>query len=194
MDCIKIGKYILKSRKDLKLTQKQLADMLNISDKTVSKWERGLGCPDVSILPELAKILGVTVKDILLAKDNNIINLGGNMKNLKFYMCKKCGNLITSSKSLEVSCCGKILNQQSLQPIDSSHKLNITSVEDELYITINHPMTKEHYISYVSYVTFDSVYTLKLYPEQNPEFRFPHLRGGKFVVGCINDGVFYQEI
>lgn len=89
MDCIKIGKYILKSRKDLKLTQKQLSDMLNISDKTVSKWERGLGCPDVSILPELAKVLGVTVKDILLAKDNNIINLGGNMKNLKFYMCKK---------------------------------------------------------------------------------------------------------
>lgn len=193
MDCIKVGKYILNLRKELQLTQKQLADMLNISDKTISKWERGLGCPDINLLPDLAKVLGVTVKDILLAEDNNIINLGGNMKNLKFYMCKKCGNLITSSKSLEVSCCGKILNQLNLQPIDDNHLLTIEPVEDELFITINHPMTKEHYISFVSYVTFDSIYTVKLYPEQNPEFRFPNLRNGKFVIGCINDGVFYQN-
>lgn len=193
MDCIKVGKYILNLRKELNLTQKQLADSLNISDKTISKWERGWGCPDISILPDLAKVLGVTVKDILLAEDNNIINLGGNMKNLKFYMCKKCGNLITSSKSLEVSCCGKILNQLSLQPMDSNHLLSIQRIEDELFITINHPMTKEHYISFVSYVTYDSIYTVKLYPEQNPEFRFPNFRNGKFVVGCINDGVFYQD-
>lgn len=193
MDCIKVGKYILNLRKELNLTQKQLADSLNISDKTISKWERGLGCPDISILPDLAKVLGVTVNDILLAEDNNIINLGGNMKNLKFYMCKKCGNLITSSKSLEVSCCGKILTQLSLQPMDSNHLLTIQPIEDELFITINHTMTKEHYISFVSYITYDSIYTVKLYPEQNPEFRFPNLRNGKFVVGCINDGVFYQE-
>lgn len=193
MDCAKVGKYILNLRKELKLTQKQLADMLNISDKTISKWERGLGCPDISLLPDLAKILGVTVKDILLAENNNTINLGGNMKTLKFYMCKKCGNLITSSKGLEVSCCGKILNQLDLQPIDINHLLTIDPIEDELFITINHPMTKEHYISFVSYVTFDSIYTVKLYPEQNAELRFPHLRGGKFIVGCINDGVFYQN-
>lgn len=191
MDCIKVGKYILNLRKELNLTQKQLADSLNISDKTISKWERGLGCPDISILPDLAKVLGVTVNDILLAEDNNIINLGGNMKNLKFYMCKKCGNLITSSKSLEVSCCGKILTQLSLQPMDSNHLLTIQPIEDELFITINHTMTKEHYISFVSYITYDSIYTVKLYPEQNPEVRFPNLRNGKFVVGCINDGVFY---
>lgn len=193
MDCIKVGKYILNLRKELNLTQKQLADSLNISDKTISKWERGLGCPDISILPDLAKVFGVTVNNILLAEDNNIINLGGNMKNLKFYMCKKCGNLITSSKSLEVSCCGKILTQLSLQPMDSNHLLTIQPIEDELFITINHTMTKEHYISFVSYITYDSIYTVKLYPEQNPEFRFPNLRNGKFVVGCINDGVFYQE-
>lgn len=193
MDCLKVGKYILHLRKELGLTQKQLADTLNISDKTVSKWERGLGCPDISILPDLANALGVTVKNIFLAEPDNDIVLGGNMKNIRFYMCNKCGNVVTSSKSLEVSCCGKVLNQLDLKPMDSNHALNVQAVEDELFITINHPMTKEHYISFVSYVTFDRVYTVKLYPEQNPEFRFPYCRNGKFIVGCNLEGVFYQK-
>jgi transcriptional regulator with XRE-family HTH domain len=193
MDCIKVGKYILTKRKELSLTQKQFADTLNISDKTISKWERGLGCPDISVLPELAKALGVPVKDILLANISISQSLGGNMKNLKFYMCKECGNLVTSTKGLEISCCGKVLPQLKPQPVDFSHTLSLQPVEDELFITINHPMTKQHYISFVAYVTTDSIHTVKLYPEQNPELRFPKFRNGKFIIGCIGDGIFYQN-
>ena len=59
------GKLILRLRKESNMTQKQLADAMNISDKTISKWERGLGLPDVSLLRELSEILGVNVERLL---------------------------------------------------------------------------------------------------------------------------------
>ena len=66
MNLEKVGSLILKLRKEKNMTQKQVADLLNISDKTVSKWERGLGCPDVSILTELSNIFGINIEKILL--------------------------------------------------------------------------------------------------------------------------------
>jgi transcriptional regulator with XRE-family HTH domain len=68
VDCKKIGELIYSLRKEKNMTQKQVADLMNISDKTISKWERGLGCPDVSLLPELSQIFGVNIEEILLGK------------------------------------------------------------------------------------------------------------------------------
>ena len=82
MDCKKIGKLILELRKDKNMTQKQLADLMNISDKTISKWERGLGCPDISLLPDLAQILGVNVDKILEGEINSNELAGGNMNKM----------------------------------------------------------------------------------------------------------------
>lgn len=65
MNAIKTGKLIAILRTSKGLTQKQLAEKINISDKAISKWERGDGCPDVSILPALAEALGVEVDNIL---------------------------------------------------------------------------------------------------------------------------------
>ena len=62
MDCNKVGKLISDLRKEQKMTQKQLADALNISDKAISKWERGLGCPDVSLWQDLSQIFGVNIE------------------------------------------------------------------------------------------------------------------------------------
>ena len=97
MNNIKIGNLIYTLRKEKQLTQLQLAERMNISDKTVSKWERGLGCPDISLLPDLSKILEVNLEELLSGKlDINSIT-GGNMKKTKFYICPQCGNIITSS-------------------------------------------------------------------------------------------------
>lgn len=78
MDAEKIGKVIKDCRKEKGMTQKELAEKLMISDKTISKWERGLGCPDISFLTELSKILGVNIENIL--RGNIEINdfIGGN--------------------------------------------------------------------------------------------------------------------
>ena len=65
MDLIKIGKYIAFKRKEQGLTQKQLAEKLNMSDKSVSKWERGICLPDVSVYLELCKILDISINEFL---------------------------------------------------------------------------------------------------------------------------------
>ena len=65
MDLKKTGNLISNARKEKGITQKELAEKLHISDRTVSKWERGAGFPDVSILTELADILGLTVTELL---------------------------------------------------------------------------------------------------------------------------------
>ncbi len=69
MDLIKIGKYIAGKRKFLGMTQKQLAEKLGMSDKSVSKWERGVCLPDVSVYKELCSILGISLNEFLAGED-----------------------------------------------------------------------------------------------------------------------------
>ena len=69
MDLIKIGKYIAGKRKSLGMTQKQLAEKLGMSDKSVSKWERGVCLPDVSVYKELCSILGISLNEFLAGED-----------------------------------------------------------------------------------------------------------------------------
>lgn len=68
MDCEKIGNFIRQNRNAKKLTQKQLADKLCVTDRAVSRWERGVGTPDISLLVSLGEILGVSVNEILLGE------------------------------------------------------------------------------------------------------------------------------
>ena len=78
MDLIKIGKYIAEKRKALGLTQKQLAEQLRMSDKSVSKWERGICLPDVSVYMELCGILGISMNEFLAGEDiseENIVKI-----------------------------------------------------------------------------------------------------------------------
>lgn len=194
MDCKKIGKLILELRKDKNMTQKQLADLMNISDKTISKWERGLGCPDISLLPDLAQILGVNVDKILEGEINSNELVGGNMNKIKFYVCPQCNNLVTSTGEIDISCCGKKIEALSASKADDNHKLNIEPVEDELYITSNHDMKKDHYISFVAYVKGDRVLIVKQYPEWNLQVRFRKQGHGKLYFYCINHGLYYQII
>lgn len=71
MDNRKMGQFIAGLRKEKHLTQKELADRLHITDKAVSKWERGLSCPDIALLSNLAQILDITVDELLNAEKNS---------------------------------------------------------------------------------------------------------------------------
>ena len=194
MDCKKIGYLIYELRKSKNMTQKQIANLMNISDKTISKWERGLGCPDISLLPELSQILGVSVDQILSGEINLNDLVGGNMNKLKFYVCEQCGNLITSTGNPTISCCGKILEPAIAKKAEDGHKLNVEPVEDELYVTTEHEMTKEHYISFVAYVKGDRALIVKQYPEWDMQFRLHKLGRGKLYFYCTNHGLYYQII
>ncbi len=194
MDCTRVGNLICSIRKEKNLTQKQLADLMNISDKTISKWERGLGCPDVSLLNELSEILNVNIEKILSGDlDENPEN-GGNMKKIKFYVCPQCGNIITSTNDAEISCCSRKLTYMKAQPMDQKHTIKVKEIEYDLYVTFDHEMEKNHFINFIAYVESDRMTFIKLYPEQGNEVRFPvHNRDGIFYFGCSNHGLFYYK-
>lgn len=192
MDCTKAGKLILKLRKEKNMTQKELGDKLNISDKTISKWERGLGYPDISLLKELSNILGVDIEKLLQGDLSPNKKDSGNLKRIKFYVCTSCQNIVYSTGKPEISCCGRKLAPLECREINEDHKINITEIENDYFITIDHEMTKEHYMSFVAYVYFDQVLLVKLYPEQNPEIRIPKRRKGKLYVYCTKDGLFMK--
>ena len=192
----KIGSLIFQLRKEKNLTQKQLGEKLGLSDKTISKWERGLGCPDISLLRDISKIFNVNIEKILLGDlQENDIN-GGNMKRIKFYVCPNCGNVINSTGDGDFSCCGRKLEALVPKVMNENHSINIEEVENDYYVEINHEMTKDHFISFVAYVTYDRVLLIKLYPEQSPTVRFPRLCGkferGKFYMYCNQHGLLMK--
>lgn len=192
MDCGKVGALILSLRKEKNMTQKDVANKMNISDKTISKWERGLGCPDVSLLGDLSKTLGVNIEKILLGDLEQKDADGGNMKRIKFYVCKSCANVITSTSEAEISCCGRKLEALIAKPEDETHKITVTDIENDYYITIKHEMSKTHYISFVSYVSCDRVLLVKLYPQQNVELRIPKMYAGELYAYCNEHGLMVK--
>lgn len=96
MDCVKIGKLIAKLRQK-KLTQKDIADSLGIQNKTVSKWECGSGCPDLSLSPELSAILGADITQMMEGEIISNSPYNGNIEKMRFYVCPVCGNILFST-------------------------------------------------------------------------------------------------
>lgn len=113
MDLKKTGPLIRSLRLEQRLTQKQLAELLHLSDRTISKWERRAGLPDAGLLPELSRILKIPAEQLpsgeLPANRKDV----GNMKRIRFYRCPQCGNLLTSTNEAHISCCGHSLSPSS---------------------------------------------------------------------------------
>ena len=193
MDCSKVGKLILSLRKEKGLTQLQLAEAINVSDKAISKWERGLGCPDVSLLPELSAALGVNIEKLLSGSLNPNSADMGNMKKLRFCVCPVCGNIVTSTGDAALSCCGRKLSPLKAKPADAEHRLHTEQIEDDLYITFSHEMSKSHYISFIACVSGDRVLLVRLYPEQGSETRFPMIRGSRLYFYCSKHGLWLND-
>lgn len=195
MDCVKIGKLIAKLRKEKELTQKNIADALGIQNKTVSKWECGLGCPDLSLWPELSAILGVDMTQMMEGEITSNKPDSGNIDKVRFYVCSSCGNILVSTGSASIFCCGRKLER--ILPTDTSilPKITVEEIDTDYFVTFDHPMTKEHYLSFVAYVKSDRVFLYRLYPEQSPSFRLPITAGGKLYVYCIKHGLLvYSDV
>lgn len=194
MDCSKTGKLICSLRKEHGLTQSQLAERMNISDRTVSKWERGLGCPDVSLLPELSKIFGVDLSALLTGDINACDPAAGNMRKLKFSVCPVCGNFLTASEEAAVFCCGRKLEPLTPSRPGKEEDLSVGRQDDEYFISSEHEMTKDHYISFVAFLTGDTLIFRKLYPEWNLQTRIPFFAHGTLLWYCTKHGLFEKHI
>ena len=194
MDQEKVGGIIKTLRKDRGMTQLELALCLNVTDRAVSKWERGLGCPDISLLTRLSEIFSVDIGSIIDGDMEENDKRSGNMKKTKFYVCPICGNIITASENTNVSCCGrKLEGLEEKKNVDEEIKIESVA-GTELYISSSHPMTKDDYISFFSYVTSDSLLLKKLYPEWGVDIRFPWLGHGKIMWYSEKEGLKYKLI
>ncbi|MDO4983750.1 MAG: helix-turn-helix domain-containing protein [Eubacteriales bacterium] len=184
------GAIIRRLRESKNMTQQQLADKLNVSDKAISKWETSRGYPDISLVEPLAYALGVSIIELFSGENVVNTNKSFNMLRMKFYVCPICGNIICSTGETVVSCCGIVLPALEPETEDDNHHMSIEKVEDEYYITIQHDMSKKHYISFVAAVKDDGYEIKKLYAEGNAEARFKISRTKYFLYYCNMHGLF----
>ena len=194
MDQIKTGALIRRLRQQQGMTQKQLAGRISVSDKAVSKWERGNGCPDISLLSALADVFGTDIRALLSGEISKNGSENGNMKKLKFFICKDCGNIITATSDAQITCCGSRLTAAEPVRAAADNRLRMEEIDGELFVSGDHPMTKAHYISFVAYVNDSTAMIFKQYPEWDLQVRLPLCRSGRLVWYCTECGLLYQDI
>ncbi len=151
MDYQKVGALIAKMRKEKELTQKQLADKLGVTDRAVSKWERGLGCPDVSLLESLSRILEVSILEILkgrkldeseLISNEKIIDSMNYSKEHIKYKIKRYFNIVSIALFIMIIILLAFYNLKSIYSLNKTYSYNIDNESlnkefDEVFIKLN---------------------------------------------------------
>ena len=152
------------------------------------------GYPDISLLQPLAKALGMSVTELLSGENVENKNRSANMLMSVFYVCPVCGNVIHTMGKAVISCCGITLPPLEAEDTDREHTISIEKVEDEWYVSVNHPMTKEHYISFIAAMADNGIQMIKLYPEGMAQARFKISRVKWLYVYCNRHGLFKVKI
>jgi len=190
MDRYVTGAVIRSLRERNHLTQDDLASKIHVSGKAVSKWETGQGFPDVSLLEPLAEALHISVIELFSGADVRNRNRAANMLRSRFYVCPVCGNVIQAAGETVVSCCGITLPPLEPEDPDDAHAIRAEIVEDEYYVTVDHPMAKDHYISFLAALSDQQIQFVKLYPEGPAEARFKMNRVKILYAYCNRHGAF----
>lgn len=188
------GTIIKRLREKAGMTQLELAEKLQVSDKAVSKWETGKGYPDITLIEQLSGALGISAIELLSGDSISNTNRAFNMSKVKFYVCPICGNIISATGETVISCCGITLPPLEAEEADDIHEVTIEQVEDEYFVSLQHEMTKEHYISFIAALSDNGIQMVKLYPEGNAEARFKINKIKKLLWYCNRHGLFAQKI
>lgn len=194
MDQDKTGALIRALRREHGMTQSELAEKMGVTDKAVSKWERGCGAPDISLLPALAEALGVSARALLRGTAEENAPASGDLKKLRLYRCPACGNLLFSTDGAELYCCGQQLAPLTAQAPDAAHTLSVTLSDGEWLVTSPHEMRRAHHIAFLAFLTGDTLVVKRLYPEWDALARLPFFAHGTLMWCCTRDGLFAQEI
>ena len=194
MNAYLTGATIKRLREAKSLTQSQLAERLGVTAKAVSKWETGKGLPDITLIEPLAVALGVSVAELMSGEVVQNQNLSSNLLRSKFYVCPLCGNILHATGNAMVSCCGIPLPPLEAEETDDAHAITIEKVEDEYFVTVNHEMTKEHYVSFIAHLTMGRLQLVKFYPEGNAETRFSLRGGGYLYLYCNKHGLMKHRL
>jgi len=205
---------IKRLREERGMTQEALASTLGVSGKAVSRWETGRGYPDITLLEPLSAALGISVAELLAGNQITNKNASGNIARSKFYICPICGNVLWAMGDTVISCCGVqliaeeaeivgdfsisqkqiIVKTHEERSLPDTHSISVDIVEDEYYVIMDHPMTKDHYISFFAAQQDDGMAIVKLYPEGNAQARFKMSRTRKIFAYCNHHGLFAISI
>ncbi len=194
MDRYITGATIRRLREERRLKQEELADRIFVSSKTVSKWETGQGLPDITLLEPLAKALGISVLELFSGDEVRNQNRSADILKTQFYVCPVCGNVIRADGQAVISCCGVTLPPLTAEEPDEAHAIRTQRAEDEYYVTAEHPMTREHYISFLAAVSDNAVQFVKLYPQGGAEARFKINRVKYLYAYCNRHGLFRVKL
>ena len=188
------GAAIRALREQRHMTQAQLAGLLCVSDKTISKWETCRGLPDLSLLEPLAGALHVSVPELLSGEQIINRNRGANFLRTSLYVCPVCGNVLHAAGEAAISCCGVALPPLEAEEPDEAHALQAEELDGEYVVSLPHDMSKTHFISWMARSAPDRFELVKLYPEGACQARFP-LRGtGNLYWYCNRHGLFRQKL
>lgn len=185
---------IRRLREKENLTQAQLAEKLMVSDKAISKWENGKGLPDISLIEDLAKALNVSVIELMSGDIVSNSNRSNSMKKTVWYVCPACGNVIHSMGDAVISCCGITIPPAVEEEPDAAHEIIVERIEDEFYVHINHPMSKDHYISFIAYRTDKNIQFEKMYQESEAACHFKIAGHGTIFAYCNRHGLYSKDI
>ena len=188
------GPAIKRLREARGLTQAELGEKIGVGSKAVSKWETARGLPDVSLIEPLAEALGVSVMELMNGEKIRNQNVCANILRTKICVCPVCGNILCGTGSAVISCCGVTLPPLEAEEADEAHRPDIQQVEDELFATVDHPMTKSHYISFLAYATADRFQLIKLYPEGNAQARIRPRGRGVLYLYCNRHGLMMWNL
>ena len=194
MDRYVTGAVIRALRESKKMTQEELAEKIHVSGKAVSKWETGQGFPDISLLEPLAEALDISVIELLSGACIRNRNRSANMAKSRFYVCPVCGNVIRSVGEAMISCCGITLPPLEPEAPDEEHEIHVEKVEDEYYVRVDHPMSKDHYISFLAAVSDRGMQFVRLYPEGDAEARFKRDYVRYLLACCNHHGLFQVRV
>ena len=194
MDQYVTGAAIRELRQQKGLTQLQLAQLLSVSDKAVSKWETGKGYPDITLLEPIADAFRISVTELISGNQVRNRNVSANMLKSRFYVCPVCGNVIHTMGEAVIQCHGVQLLPAEPEQTDPQHMIFIEKVEDEYFIRIDHEMMKKHYISFIAAAGPDRMQMVRLYPEGNAEARVKISGVKKIFFYCNRDGLFAQDV
>ena len=193
MDHYVTGATIRALREKMGMTQAELAEKLCVSDKAVSKWETGRGFPDVSLLEPIGKALHISVPELLCGQTIVNGNRGANMMKSLFYVCPVCGNVLFTRGEAVISCCGIQLPALEAEEPDEAHGIHVERIEDEIYVLVDHPMSKQHSLSFIAYMTPDDCEIRALYPEGGADARFFFRGHGRVYAYCNQHGLFMSR-
>lgn len=194
MDHYITGGTVRRLREARRMTQSQLAEVLQVSSKTVSKWETGRGLPDITLLEPLASALGISVPELLSGEQVLNRNRSANLLRSALYVCPVCGNVLHASGEALVSCCGITLPPLEAEEPDPAHAACWERLDGELCLSSGHEMTKNHFISFAAYSTTGRFELVKLYPEGPCLARFAPRGSGLLYWYCVRHGLFCQKI